>query len=153
MQRVHVFRMIDDRRCLLNHLIISRILDGRNNLLPDCPQGQKLGRIVAGGITVAGKIEVAVVDLIVENAGFHDFQFTVDPDGFPHRFQDLRDISVNKGRRIFVFDFQRICFIIPGFLQQCLRLFRIVGLHSALRVGFLPEVPISPIQSGWNVAS
>ena len=66
MQRVHVFRMIDDRRCLLNHLIISRILDGRNNLLPDCPQGQKLGRIVAGGITVAGKIEVAVVDLIVD---------------------------------------------------------------------------------------
>ena len=116
MQSFHIFGVIDQCRGLSNHFVISRIIHGRHHLLAGCPQGQKLRRIITGCVALTGKFKITIINLIIEDARFYHFQFTVNADVFPHRFQNLSDIGMDKGRRILIFDFQRMSFIIAGFL-------------------------------------
>ena len=41
----------------------------------------------------------------------------------------------------------------PVSYTHLLRLFRVIRLQSLFRVGFLPEIPICAVKSGWDIAA
>ena len=115
MQGIHVFRVIDQIARFIDQLVIRRIVNGRNDLLTSCPQTQILRRIIARAVAITADLKVAVINLIIEDAGFNNGQFAINAHVLPHLLQNLRNIGMQLGLRIFVGSLQRIAFIITSF--------------------------------------
>lgn len=51
-----------------------------------------------------GNFKIAIEDLIVINAGFDNFQFTVNADRFPHSLQHCRHVRMQRRLGILIRD-------------------------------------------------